>query len=336
MAQKLPYGTARHVVGPQQLQMLSCANHSLANTSMKAANISFSSCLKKQQHSIGCRSKLLTGSESASRLINLYPRFMTTTRNATPTTGPLTSGDGEDVGDETEHLGEEEYHDELDYFDEEEIEQIEASLKNMEWKIKQAEFITSSVKYSQCPRDTKPEFAVIGRSNVGKSSLINMLTNNGKLAKISKTPGKTQTINHFLINKKWYFVDLPGYGYAKVSKVQRMEFFGFTKEYFLKREQLVHVMLLVDASIPPTSADKEVLVWLKEAEVPISIVFTKTDKKKKKLPKPVENMTAFVEYADSVYADSDDPPVAIATSSKNKKGRDDVLKYLASIRASLA
>ena len=144
--------------------------------------------------------------------------------------------------------------------------------------INQAEFIISNSDISRCPAPTIPEYAFIGRSNVGKSSLINMLTNNKKLAKISSKPGKTQLINHFLINKTWYLVDLPGYGFAKIAKSQREKWEKFVKEYVLTRENLLNLFVLIDSRIPPQKIDLEFMEMLGENGVPFSMVFTKMDK----------------------------------------------------------
>ena len=145
-------------------------------------------------------------------------------------------------------------------------------------EIKKAEFTLSAPRESMCPKDTKPEYAFIGRSNVGKSSLINMLTNNKKLAKTSATPGKTLLINHFIINNEWYLVDLPGYGFAKRSKkeIQRLE--QMINGYILQREQLVNVFLLVDVRLEPQKVDLDFIQWLGASSVPFAIVFTKADK----------------------------------------------------------
>ena len=144
-------------------------------------------------------------------------------------------------------------------------------------EIKQAEFSLSAPMVSMCPKDTKPEYAFIGRSNVGKSSLINMLTNNRKLAKTSATPGKTLLINHFIINKEWYLVDLPGYGYAKRSKKEVDKLDQMIRGYILQREQLVNVFVLVDIRLEPQKIDLEFIEWLGVSGIPFSIVFTKAD-----------------------------------------------------------
>src|SRR5574344_1807483 len=145
-------------------------------------------------------------------------------------------------------------------------------------EIKKSEFSISSAVLSQCPKDTKPEFAFIGRSNVGKSSLINMLTNHKGLAKTSATPGKTMLINHFIINDEWYLVDLPGYGYARRSKDDREQLQKIIEDYILERSALTSLFVLVDSRHEPQKIDLEVMEWLGENGVPFSIVFTKGDK----------------------------------------------------------
>ena len=145
-------------------------------------------------------------------------------------------------------------------------------------EIKKSEFTISSATLSQCPNDDKPEFAFIGRSNVGKSSLINMICNHKGLAKTSATPGKTLLINHFIINNEWYLVDLPGYGYAKRSKVVQKKLEQMISSYILQREQLVNLFVLIDIRHEPQKIDTEFITWLGESGIPFSIVFTKADK----------------------------------------------------------
>lgn len=196
--------------------------------------------------------------------------------------------------------------------------------------MKKAVFVGSAVDLRGCPPDGKfCEFAVIGRSNVGKSSLINMLVGSDKLARVSKEPGMTKTINHYLINESWYLVDLPGYGYASASKGTQGAWLGFTKEYFLKRDALVAVLLLVDASIPPQPIDLECADWLAASQVPFSVVFTKVDAKKKSGPTPAQNMSAFKKGMLEEWASL---PSCFETSSKEGKGRSEVLGFLASLR----
>ncbi|EIE18621.1 P-loop containing nucleoside triphosphate hydrolase protein [Coccomyxa subellipsoidea C-169] len=195
-------------------------------------------------------------------------------------------------------------------------------------RVKKAEFVKSSTNMAQCPKSKLPEFAVIGRSNVGKSSLINMLTGQAALAKVSKTPGKTIYINHFLINDNWYLVDLPGYGYAQRSKASRLEWSSFTKEYFLKRETLANVLLLVDASVPVQQADLECASWLADAQVPFSLVFTKTDKRKKKCPSPRENMQTFQA---ALLKEFENLPLIFETDSETLKGHKELLSHVAGL-----
>ena len=149
-------------------------------------------------------------------------------------------------------------------------------------EVKSAEFIISNSDYRKCPDTTLPEYAFIGRSNVGKSSLINMLTNNKNLAKTSVKPGKTQLINHFLINKQWYLVDLPGYGYARIAKTSRQKWQKMIQDYFLKRKQLINVFVLIDSRIEPQKIDLEFINFLGENGIPLSIIFTKIDKQKQR------------------------------------------------------
>ncbi|MEZ4885467.1 MAG: ribosome biogenesis GTP-binding protein YihA/YsxC [Chitinophagales bacterium] len=187
--------------------------------------------------------------------------------------------------------------------------------------IKSAEYLASSVSVSKCPEPTLPEYAFIGRSNVGKSSLINMLTERNKLAKVSNTPGKTQTINHFIINDEWYLVDLPGYGYAKISKVQRKKWEQFIRNYLQKRMNLQCVFLLIDSRIPPQPIDLEFANWLGEMMIPFVIVFTKTDDRKYK-PENVEVFRAqFLETWEEM-------PQHFLTSARKKTGREDVLGFI--------
>ncbi len=145
-------------------------------------------------------------------------------------------------------------------------------------KIKTAKFEISNTDYTKCPEGNRPEYAFIGRSNVGKSSLINMLTNHKGLAKTSSTPGKTLLINHFLINDEWYIVDLPGYGYAQRSKDSRKQLKKIIEDYVLEREQMTNLFVLVDSRLEPQKIDLDFMQWLGESSVPFSIVFTKMDK----------------------------------------------------------
>lgn len=197
-------------------------------------------------------------------------------------------------------------------------------------QITSAEFVVSNSTYKKCPDTGFPEYAFIGRSNVGKSSLINMLTGVKGLAKTSSKPGKTQLINHFLINGSWYIVDLPGYGYAKISKTAREKWQKMISEYFLKREQLVNVFLLVDSRIPPQKIDLEFANFLGENGVPLTIVFTKTDKEKQR--EVMGNVAAFKKQMLAVW---EDLPEMILTSSETGYGKDAVLDRIDEINRSL-
>ena len=193
-------------------------------------------------------------------------------------------------------------------------------------EIKSATFTISSAKISQCPQDTKAEFAFIGRSNVGKSSLINMLTDHKGLAKTSATPGKTLLINHFLINNEWYIVDLPGYGFAKRSKSVQRSIEEMISSYILRREQLVNVFLLIDVRHNPQKIDTEFMTWLGENGIPFSIVFTKADKlSAAQLRQNVDN------YMKSLLETWEELPPYFVTSSEKKQGREPLLNYIEGI-----
>ena len=198
-------------------------------------------------------------------------------------------------------------------------------------EIKNAEFSLSAPTVMMCPKDTKPEYAFIGRSNVGKSSLINMLCNNKKLAKTSATPGKTLLINHFIINKEWYLVDLPGYGYAKRSKTEIKKLDQMIRGYILQREQLVNVFVLVDIRLEPQKLDLEFINWLGESSVPFSIVFTKADKLN------VNKVNASVALYQKTLSETwEEMPRMFITSSEKKTGRDEVLGYIEEINKELS
>ena len=190
-------------------------------------------------------------------------------------------------------------------------------------QITSAEFIVSNSDVSKCPKDLLPEYAFIGRSNVGKSSLINMLVNRKNLAKTSGRPGKTQLINHFLINKNWYLVDLPGYGYAKVSKRAKKTFQKFITAYFNKREQLASAFVLVDIRHEPQQIDLDFMQWLGENTIPFSIIFTKADKLK---PKSIENHIKV--YKNILLETWENIPNYFITSSSNGMGKDELLQYI--------
>lgn len=197
-------------------------------------------------------------------------------------------------------------------------------------EIKTAEFVLSAPMVSQCPDDTKPEYAFIGRSNVGKSSLINMLTRNKKLAKTSATPGKTLLINHFIINKEWYLVDLPGYGYAKRSKKEVAKLDQMIRGYILGREQLVNVFVLVDVRLEPQPIDIEFINWLGLSSIPFAIVFTKADKLS--ASKVKSNVDSYIK---KMLESWEEMPPYFITSSENRQGRDEVLDYIEKINKEL-
>ena len=197
-------------------------------------------------------------------------------------------------------------------------------------EIKKAEFTLSAPMVSMCPKDTKPEYAFIGRSNVGKSSLINMLTNNKKLAKTSSTPGKTLLINHFIINNEWYLVDLPGYGFAKRSKKEVQKLEQMINGYILQRQQLVNVFLLVDIRLEPQKIDLDFIEWLGTSSIPFAIVFTKADKLS--AAKVSQNVEAYKKTLSETW---DELPPYFVTSSEKKTGRDDILDYIDQINKSL-
>ena len=193
-------------------------------------------------------------------------------------------------------------------------------------EIKTAEFSISSPMVSMCPKDTKAEYAFIGRSNVGKSSLINMLCRNRKLAKTSSTPGKTLLINHFIINKEWYLVDLPGYGFAKRSKkeVQRLD--QMIRGYILERSQLVNVFVLIDVRLEAQAIDLEFMNWLGLSGIPFSIVFTKADKLS--VPKVRANVAA---YEQKMLETWEEMPPYFVTSAEKGEGREELLDYIGKI-----
>ena len=196
--------------------------------------------------------------------------------------------------------------------------------------IKTATFVVSNQDVSKCPENNLAEYAFIGRSNVGKSSLINMLTNKKKLAKTSGRPGKTQLINHFLINEQWYLVDLPGYGYARVSKSSKKTFQKFITAYFRKRKQLVSAFVLVDIRHEPQQIDLNFMQWLGEHQIPFSIIFTKSDKLK---PKAIERNV--VHYQSILNKSWEELPQHFITSSASYEGKEQLLNYIDSINLSL-
>lgn len=197
--------------------------------------------------------------------------------------------------------------------------------------IKSATFEISNTDVRKCPPGNKPEYAFIGRSNVGKSSLINMLTNKNGLAKTSSTPGKTLLINHFLINDAWYIVDLPGYGYAQRGKESREKLKHIIQSYILGRAQMTNLFVLVDSRHKPQKIDLEFMQWLGENEVPFSIVFTKMDKLGKEAgPRNVND------YKQQLLEQWEELPPIFTTSSEDRRGRDELLSYIESINQQLA
>lgn len=189
--------------------------------------------------------------------------------------------------------------------------------------IKSAVFVVSNTDHRKCPPPSKPEYAFVGRSNVGKSSLINMLTANGKLAKTSVQPGKTQLINHFEINGEWYLVDLPGYGYARISKKQREKWSKMMKEYLLERENLMCVFVLVDSRIPPQEIDIEFINFLGKNGVPLMVIFTKTDKSKQR-----ETVLNIASFKRRLLQDWEELPQLLLSSSVTGYGRDEILQTI--------
>ena len=190
-------------------------------------------------------------------------------------------------------------------------------------KINTAEFVISNSEVEKCPKDRIPEYAFIGRSNVGKSSLINMITNHKNLAKTSGRPGKTQLINHFLINEKWYLTDLPGYGYARVSKSMRKEFEKINTNYILNRKNLVNLFVLIDSRHTPQQIDLEFIEWCGESGVPFSVVFTKSDKLKPNIA--ISNVES---YKAELLKSWESLPEIYVTSAVKKIGGDEILKFI--------
>jgi len=189
--------------------------------------------------------------------------------------------------------------------------------------IRSARFIKSSTKLNDCPEADRPEYAFIGRSNVGKSSLLNMLAGRTKLAKISSTPGKTQTINHFIINESWYLTDLPGYGYAKVSKSSRKQWSGFIAKYITKRENMVSLFVLIDSRHEPFKSDYDFMEFLGLNEIPFARIFTKSDKISSSM------LTRNLTVHDKLMLETwESLPPTFISSALTKEGREDILKYI--------
>lgn len=198
-------------------------------------------------------------------------------------------------------------------------------------KIRSAEFAISNSDVKRCPSDQRPEYAFIGRSNVGKSSLINMLLDRKGLAKTSGTPGKTLLINHFLVNGEWWVVDLPGYGYAQRSKESRENLTRIIEDYVLEREQMTCLFVLVDSRLKPQQIDLEFMEWLGENDVPFAVVLTKMDKLKTN-----EAQKNVSQYKKAILTIFEELPPMFMTSSENKRGREELLNYISEINASLA
>lgn len=189
--------------------------------------------------------------------------------------------------------------------------------------IKKASFVISNTDYRKCPSPIKPEFAFIGRSNVGKSSLVNMLTNNKNMAKISGKPGKTQLINHFIIDDNWYLVDLPGYGFAKVSKSIKSTWEKMITDYLTNRENLVAVCVLVDSRLDPQKIDLEFITWCGQNGIPFIVVFTKSDKQSKS--KTSGNVHKFLEACREIFGDE---PQYFITSAHTAEGKEELIGFI--------
>jgi GTP-binding protein len=198
-------------------------------------------------------------------------------------------------------------------------------------EIKYAEFVISNADVKKCPADGKVEYAFIGRSNVGKSSLINMLTRNKKLAMTSATPGKTLLINHFLINKSWYLVDLPGYGFAQRNKKTQEKITKIIEDYILTREQMANLFLLIDIRLEPQKIDLEFMEWLGENGIPFAIVFTKADKLTNG-----KNKSNVQKYLAKIKQSWEELPPYFITSSESRLGRDELLDYIDQINKSIS
>jgi len=198
-------------------------------------------------------------------------------------------------------------------------------------QIKTASFVMSNSSVKKCPAPDMPEFAFIGRSNVGKSSLINMITGYSKLAKTSGRPGKTQLINHFIINDNWYLVDLPGYGYAKVSKNQKNKFQAYISDYIINRENLYCLFVLIDCRHEPQKIDIEFIEWLGEKQIPFALIFTKADK----LGKNQLNSN-IAHYKKQLLKTWTELPPILVSSSESGLGKDEILGFIADTEPSLS
>ena len=193
-------------------------------------------------------------------------------------------------------------------------------------EIKEAQFVVSNTDVEKCPAGNRPEYAFIGRSNVGKSSLINMLTNKKTLAKISGKPGKTRLINHFLIDKDWFLVDLPGYGYAQVPKAERLKWEKMLRNYILKRENLYCLFVLIDSRHPAQKVDLDFMEWLGVSQIPFSIIFTKSDKLR-----PVELEANLKAYEEKMFETWEVMPHYLVSSSETGLGKEEILSYIDSV-----
>ncbi len=190
-------------------------------------------------------------------------------------------------------------------------------------EIKTAEYVGSFVQLAQCPQTRQPEFAFIGRSNVGKSSLVNYLCGRKALAKVSVTPGKTQTLNYFNINQHWFLVDLPGYGYAKTSRTTRAQWSDMIRNFILKRETLQYVFILIDSRIAPQKIDVEFINWMGEKGIPFCIVFTKADK----LSSP-DTQSNIASFKNKLLENWEELPPMFVTSSEKKTGKEPILNFI--------
>jgi GTP-binding protein len=250
--------------------------------------------------------------------------------SSTSSSPPPPQFEDDDADDEYYEDDEDEEEDEEGYTELQLAKQAKAAT------IKSVKFISSVVRHQDCPQTKLPEVAFIGRSNVGKSSLVNMLTNRKNVAKVSKNPGKTQTINHYEITTgdgKWFLVDLPGYGFANAPEHLKKEWAKFTREYLLERKNLISVMLLVDSTVKPQKLDLEALEFLADNDIPATVVFTKADKKRKakggKRATPAEHVEMF---ADEISEMFEELPPFVFTSANSGEGKKELLNHIATIR----
>lgn len=254
----------------------------------------------------------------------------------------LNSQSEDDANDDDEEEGKGVYYYDDDINDSEDLDlendyvELQLAKQAKAATIKSVKFISSVVRHQDCPQTKLPEVAFIGRSNVGKSSLVNMLTNRKNVAKVSKNPGKTQTINHYEITTgdgKWFLVDLPGYGFANAPEHLKKEWAKFTREYLLERKNLISVMLLVDSTVKPQQLDLDALEFLAENDIPATVVFTKADKKRKakggKRATPAEHVDMF---ADEISEMFEELPPFVFTSANSGEGKKELLNHIATIR----